>query len=140
MEPMTIRQYEETDYQDLVHWWQARKDWQPINKELLPQCGVIVEQADKKLAALFVYQDNTTPFAMLEWIVTNPDNTARESIVSLRVGIDYVMQAMKKVGRGALFTTSSNPALIRLLEKHGFEQTDTNVTHLCYVEPQPEEI
>lgn len=99
---------------------------------ILPTIGVCIYRGDKKLCFGFLYLESSCVVAHVEWIVTNPENTPRESLQSIGLAIDYLVGCAKKLGYQFIFTASNNKNLIRMYEKSGFKQTDKQMVHLVY--------
>jgi hypothetical protein len=130
---MKARPYTPDDYTVISEWWPAH-GWPKIDSWMLPASGVVIED-DKgtPLAASWLYMSNSNGVSMMEWTVTNPKNGALTSFRAL----GHLLEAIKAMAvandYGVMLTTSKNPALIRLYEKHGFTKTDEGVTHLLAI-------
>jgi|GEM_PF-2344735 len=120
-----------TDFKDLNEFT-VEHGWPPFNPLILPTIGVCVYEDDKKLCFGWLYLESSTIVAMVEWIVTNPKNTPRESLKSIKISINHLVGIAKKLGYSFIFTSAENKGLIKLYEKAGFEQTDKKMTHLVY--------
>jgi hypothetical protein len=125
---MIIREWTPEDYPVLKSWWEAH-GWNAVPLAALPQCGIIVEDDGVPKAAIFAYMDHSTPFAMIEWLITDPQS---KSPMAIKHAIKGIMQIVKSFGRTHMMTSSSNALLIRMFERYGFQQTDSNMTHLIY--------
>src|SRR5690606_10272023 len=81
------------------------------------------------------YLDNGgTGLAMLEWIVTNPDNAPRESLRALNTLLPFMRDHLRdRLDYPFILATCRQPALSRILEKHQFQRTDGQMTHHIYV-------
>lgn len=129
---MNARPYSPEDYIAISPWWPAH-GWPKIEAFMLPKSGVVVEEAGVPLAACWLYETIGTPICLMEWTVTNPKNSARLSVKALDFLVGAAKEAVVAMNYGVLITTSKHPALIRRLEKGGFEKTDAGVTHLMMI-------
>lgn len=129
---ITVRPYQETDYPTFAKWWEGH-NFQPVPAQILPILGNVACKDGAPIAAAWLYTDTTTPVAMLEWIVTDPENNPKISAV----GITHVVQSLKAAAAAAGFpiilSSCRQDSLARLMEKTGFERTDENVTHLISI-------
>ena len=118
-------------YNMVSTWWEGH-GWSPVPAGILPSLGVIVTSDDesKGHAAGFLYMDNSSPVAMMEWLVTNPENTPRESLASAKMLIDFLKIEAKALGYSVIMTGTKSDGLIKLYKKQGFTQTDEGLTHL----------
>jgi hypothetical protein len=74
--------------------------------------------------------DNSTGVAMLEWTVTNPQATPRQSYLAIAMLVQSAREVARSLDYGVIITTARQHALARCLEKNGFTKTDTGMTHL----------
>ena len=123
---MIIREWTPDDYPVLEKWWNAH-GWPAVPQQMLPACGIIVEDDGQPKAAIFAYMDHSTPFAMIEWLVTDPES---KSPTAIKHAIKGIMRIVRRHGREHMMTSSNNPLLIKMFEKYGFKQTDKEMTHL----------
>jgi len=114
-------------------WWTGH-GWAPVPAQLLPSLGVIVGSDDdrKGHCAGFLYMDNSSPVAMMEWVVTNPQNTPRESLGSISMMVDFLKIEAKALGYDVIMTGTKVDGLIKLYMKRGFTKTDEGMTHLIH--------
>ena len=119
----------EADYPMVCEWWTAH-GWPAVPRDMLPKLGCLVELDGVPKAAAWLYMDNSVGVAMLEWTVTNPGNTPRESLRS----INHLLGALKEVALendyGVVLAALKNEGLIRAFEKFGFHNNDSGITHL----------
>lgn len=130
---MRARPYKPEDYATIGEWWPAH-GWPKIEEFMLPKSGVVIEDATgTPLAAAWLYETIGTSLSLMEWTVTNPANSPKLSVKALEKLIGAVKAMAVGLNYGVVVTTSKHPALIRLLERGGFAQTDTGVTHLLAI-------
>ena len=114
----------------ITEWWKAH-DWPGVAQVILPKCGVMVEDdAGSGMAVGWLYMDNSTGVAMLEWVVTNPTLTPKQSYYAITMLVQSVREVARALNYGVVLTTAKQHALARCYEKNGFKQTDTGMTHL----------
>lgn len=119
----------ELDYPAVSQWWPAH-GWPAIPQAFLPKGGIIVEHGGAMRAAAWLYMDNSTGVAMMEWTVTNPDNTPRESLKALNLLFGGIKTMALDNDYGVILTAAKHEGLIKVYEKSGFKKTDDGVTHL----------
>lgn len=118
-----------TDHDEFSRWWVAH-GWPIIPKEMLPPTGFVAYKETGMKAAGWLLIDANVPIGCMEWIVTNPDNTPRESLVAIKTVVEQIKLIADEIGIKAIFTTVSNDALARVYESSGFIVTDKNSTCL----------
>lgn len=113
-----------------TEWWKAH-GWPGVALAILPKCGVLVEDdAAGGLAVGWLYMDNSVGVAMLEWTVTNPKATPKQSYMAIAMLVQSVREVARALDYGVVLTTAKQHALTRCYEKNGFRQTDNGMTHL----------
>lgn len=129
---MTIRIYEESDYEDAKDWWSEHGS-PVVHKTQLPKLGVVVEDGCGPLAMAWVYMDNSTGIARLAWPVVKPGIPARKSYQSLRMAIDFLCLHVKQLGYGLIETTTSHEGLVKLFQKNDFQIVERDMTIMMRV-------
>ena len=119
----------EADYDTVAPWWPAH-GWAAVPRNILPRLGVMIEIAGRPAAAAWLYMDNSIGVGMMEWAVTNPANTPRESLKACTMLVDCIRDCAAQNDYGVVLTSAKQPALIRLYEKAGFQKTDEGMAHL----------
>jgi hypothetical protein len=127
---MTLREINlDVDHPVLAVWWEAHK-WPVVPRSVLPKLGVVTLDGDLRVAAAFLYMDNSVGVCWLEWLVTNPDATGRQSLAGIAAVTEFLAERALEMNYGVMFTTCRQPALARIYERHGFGRTDEGVIHL----------
>lgn len=117
------------DYPMLETWWVGH-GWPAVPQRVLPPLGVIY----KDTAAGWLYMDNGgTGVAMMEWLVTNPKASPIAAAKAIHSVVDILKSEAKRMDYPIILTTCKQPALSRLLQREGFQETDTGMTHLLGV-------
>lgn len=121
------------DYELVSSWWKHH-GWEPVPVNCLPFLGAFILAPDgKELAAGWLYQDNSCPVCMLEWLVARPDTNAIRTVKALKNLINYFQAEAKSLGYHFMMSTSKNEALTRCLQSQDFQVTDTGVSHLINI-------
>lgn len=115
---MKVRDYKTEDRDELERWWKAH-DWTPVPEGILSPLGLMVETDDGvPMAAVWLYQTNS-PVMMVEWLVTNPDASPRDSYAA----VSMLLKAVKEIASNAesfAMTLIQQPSLVKIFAKHGF--------------------
>jgi hypothetical protein len=122
----------ETEYDIFKKWWKAH-GWDAVAPAVLPNFGYVVCDSDsgRMFAAGWAYMDKNTPIGFIEWLVTNPDNSPRESIKTLKVIIDGMTKMFERSGKLAVLVSTKSEGLVKLFKKAGYSVTDSGMTHLA---------
>lgn len=118
----------ETDYEELVRWWKSH-GWDALPNEDLPDTGFIAN--DTAFACLYI--DIHGRFAMLEWLVTNPDSSARQCLKSINEVLDRCLDMCREIGVKRVYSVLKNENLEKLYQKHGFIKGDTQVCDMIWI-------
>jgi hypothetical protein len=111
--------YEATDY-DLVEAWYIAHDRRPCPAEWLPANGFIATLNDEPVAILFLYVDVTSSVGIVEWMVTRPGLSVKETRAAIRYLIeDPITERALELGCVAL-TCFAFKATAREAEKCGW--------------------
>jgi N-acetylglutamate synthase-like GNAT family acetyltransferase len=118
----------DTDYEELCRWWRAH-GWEPLENEDIPDTGFIANET----AFGCLYIDIHGRFAMMEFVVTNPDAPARQCLRSLNEVIDKLLETATKIGVKRVYSVLKHEKLDKLYQKHGFIKGDTQVCDMIWV-------
>ena len=121
---MEVRRYTSSDYSSLETWWKDQ-NWSSVPEDHLPEYGLIVDG----IAAAFLYRTDSK-FALLEFVIANPNSSKEERSEALDLIIDNLLFVAKELGFSTVFTSLEHPKLLERYEKHGFVATDKNVTNM----------
>lgn len=122
-----------TDYPIIAKWWEAH-GWTSVPSQMLPPLGVVAFNSAHDCAAGWLYMDNgNSGVSMLEWLVSNPKISARESMRGIKAVTDFLGQAASEMGYSVMITTCRQESLARLHERNGFARTDEGMIHLVKV-------
>ena len=123
---MKAGKYKKEYYSELHSWWNTRDDWVALPEDVLPETGFVVIDDGILLAAGFVYRDATSILGMMEWIVSNPKNTARTTMKSLLLLVKHIAKYADE-NNIKLYTSLKNTGLERIYKQNGFIKTDQNM-------------
>lgn len=125
---ITIRYFDkEKDYGDVCAWWRGHS-WPEIPMDHLSEIGLIAECGGKKQAAVWLYL-LTPVFAAMEFLVTNPEAGARECVRAIHETVEHAKALSHDLGFKTVWTSLKHEKLARLFGEHGFQATDSGVTH-----------
>lgn len=124
---MKTRLYKPEDYATIEPWWVSRH--QPaVPANILPKCGVVVEEEGLLIAAAWIYQDNSVGVAWLAWLVSNPDVRAFDVEKALEVLLGGCELVIKEFGYGLMFTMTDRGSLGRWFQRNGFTPNHRGMT------------
>lgn len=124
-----LRMVSADDYTMFKTWWEGH-GWPAVPQRVLPPLGVVMGDC----AAGWLYMDNGgTGVAMMEWLVTNPDAPMLIAARSLTKVIEFLKAEAKRMEYPIILSTCRQPGLARLLNRAGFQTTDTEMIHLLGV-------
>jgi len=125
---MHVREYQPKDYEVLCQWW---KDWGwlPIDQEILPRYGWVVED-EKPVVAGFMYRTDDKKMAFFEFIVADKNVEGFKRAKALMKLLKTLVEEAKKEDVKLIYTCTANESLISTYQKLGLEKLETNVTTL----------
>jgi hypothetical protein len=119
---MILKVFEPEQYEMVANWWDAHH-WHAVPKEFLSKTGLLIEDEDgTPRAAVWLYRTDS-PVMMAEWLVTNPDNSARESYVAVKELLENVKAIADNAG-AYLMTFLQDESLVKVFQKQGFTIED----------------
>jgi hypothetical protein len=127
---MKTRLYAPEDYPVFAAWWPAH-GWPAVPVIILPKCGVVVESDEgTPRAVAWLYMDNSVGVASMEWTVTNPENTPKQSFAAVSILVGAIKCLAIEFDYGVVITSAKQDSLVRTYERTGFTKTDEGMTHL----------
>lgn len=106
-------------YEILTEWWE-KQDWAPVPVAGLPATGLIAYKGNEPLAAAFLY-DTDSAWALLEWIVGNPDSDKQDKRKAIGQIIDGLVVFAELKKKKFIHTVTRHKGLLKIYENHGFE-------------------
>lgn len=120
----------EKDHPVAMEWWKAH-GWPGVPVVILPKCGIMVESDEgKPMACAWMYMDNSVGVGMMEWTVTNPTNTPKQSYAAITFLIKAIRELALSFDYGVLLTSVKQEALARIYERNGFKASDEGMKHM----------
>lgn len=127
---INIREKDAALYPIFAEWWTAH-GWAPVNIAVLPKCGILITtDHHKPVMAAWLYMDNSTGVAMMEWTVGNPDASGREIYTAIARLVVAVKEVAASLDYGFILTTAKQHTLARCFERNGFTLNENGMTHL----------
>lgn len=127
-----LRTFTADDYPTVSQWWEGH-GWSPVPLPILPKLGILAEMHEgdtiQPIAAGWLYMDNSVGVGMLEWLVADPAANPRHVLKSLNALIDFIKERAKELGYNVLLGTCRQESLSKVLQKHGFNVTDSGMIH-----------
>lgn len=94
----------EQDYPTIKTWWTCRGGTPP-DPAILPDIGVIVEEAGVPISCLFLYTVSNASIAVAEWEATNPECTSPfKKTKALHMAFDFFEVMADKEGIRFIFS------------------------------------
>jgi hypothetical protein len=127
--------FEESDYQTVEAWWQGH-GWPAVPSVMLPKLGAVAYSGEVGLAAGWLYMDNSSGVAMLEWLVTKPEVKGTATGRGLQLMCEYLSPPANAVGHTIMLTPCRQESLARFHERNGFQTTDRKMIHMVKLMPK----
>ena len=128
-DPSPLRMWQPADYPMLAGWWHGH-GWPAVPQRVLPPLGVIHDNS----AAGWAYMDNGgIGVAMIEWLVTDPQASPIQAARSLSRVVEFLRSELRRMDYAIVLTTCRQESLARMLERQGFQRSDTGMIHLVGV-------
>lgn len=128
---LTIRQLNDTDYQDiLVNWW-TQWGWVAPEKDFLPDDGMggyIVYDDETPVCAGFIYVTNSR-VAWVDWIISNKEYRGKRK-ESIKMLIDTLTNLSKMSGSKYAYALIKNNSLIQTYESLGYVKGDSYTSEM----------
>ena len=119
----------EAHYPIVKEWWVSH-GWDPVPEVVLPKLGVIAfNKNGDGITAAWIYMDNSVGVSMLEWIVTNPENSPKDSLRGIKTVTKFLKDRAKDMDYKIMLATCRQKSLLKVLERTGFQKTDENIYH-----------
>jgi hypothetical protein len=120
-------------HQTAMQWWNGH-NWSGVSLAIVPRRGLLVsDDSGAELGCAWVYRDNSVGVAMLEWLVTNPANTPKQSLGAVLKLVAAARSLAISEGCAVLLTSVQHGALERIYERLGFTAIQRGVSHLVMV-------
>jgi hypothetical protein len=127
---MLTRPYQRTDYQ-LVNQWFKQYGWtNGVPEEHLPPTGVISNRDGIPVAVGFIYYADQTHMCWIDYVCADRDIPSHKKLAAILDVLDQLkIYAHNKLGNKCMiYTVSSNPQYLSILDKVGFHTGETTMT------------
>jgi hypothetical protein len=118
----------ERDYPLLKDWFEIHGSTTPP-VSILPKLGAVCTKNGEPAAMLFLYMDNSVGVCRMEFPVSKPKMSLKDTRTALRHLLVYMRRTAKELNYGVMFVTTF-PAMARYLEKEGFRIDRTNLVSM----------
>lgn len=126
---MILKEFNPEDYDMVAGWWKAH-GWTAVPELILSKTGLMIADEDgTPRAAIWLYRTDS-PVMMAEWLVTNPENTSRQSYAAVKKLLEDVKLIADSAG-AYLMTFLQDQSLVKNFEKQGFiiEEKPYTIVH-----------
>ncbi len=120
-----LKIYNEAEHYDLIKKWWQDHNWLPIDKNILPKTGLIVNDC----VAGFLYQTDSS-LAWVEWIVSDKNSDKKLRKESLYILINELTNIAKDMGFTHTWSWLENENLIKYFTEQGYVFGDRNMTNV----------
>lgn len=108
--------------------WLSRRISRDFFLNWMPKTGLVVNDDNgHALCVGVLYLDRSSPVGVFGWLISNPDNKARESAEAIRLLIASMPSYAEKQGVKHLLTMFDSRGINRELDRFGFINADENV-------------
>ena len=121
----------EKHYGVVSEWWK-KQDWEVLPIHALPTVGMIAYDKEIPVASGFLYNTDST-FALIEFIVGNPDLDHKVRGEGLDIVINSLMDSAKLMDKKVILSYTSHKRLIDRYENHGFFKGDRDMIGMTKV-------
>lgn len=118
-------------YAELSRWWR-KQDWEPLPLSALPTIGMVTMDGDVAIASGFLYNTDSD-FALIEFIVGNPELKHEVRGEGLDLVIDRLTSSAKEMGKKILISYTNHGRLIDRYKEHKFVESDLNMTGMTRI-------
>jgi len=116
---LNIRMLQDSDWDTLVSWWDAWKEWKAPPKDMLPdngKGGFMVENESGPIVAGFVYTANSKT-ALLEFIVSDPKYKGNDRKEAIELLIKGAEEVCKEKGYKYIFSIDDTKPSYEIIKK-----------------------
>lgn len=133
---LTIRQLNDTDYDNiLVEWWN-QWGWNPPQKDFLPDNGMggyIIYDEDIPICAGFIYVTNSK-VSWVDWIISNKEYREKaKRREAIKLLIQSLTNISKMSGSKYIYALIKNNSLIKTYVDLGFIKGDSYTSEMIKV-------
>lgn len=125
-----IKPYKNSDFEQIVSWWNFYKECPPIEGMMIEDGTFILELNNTPAICVTVFLTQSKEICYFEGLIKNPmfkDNNLNEYVKLL---VDHCSDYCKNKGYKRVVAFSSNSKLTNKYESFGFNRTLQNLTGL----------
>lgn len=127
---MILKEFKPEQYDMVSEWWTAH-GWHSVPQEFLSKTGLLIMDEDGTFrAAIWIYRTDSA-VSMAEWLVTNPENTPKQSYAAVKKLLTDVKLIADASG-SYLMTFLQDESLVKIFKKQGFIVEEKQYTILHY--------
>lgn len=126
---MNVRLFKkDKDYPIVLEWWNKYQQT-PAPIEFLSDWGVIVNDDNKAICAIWFYPVVSVKFGFIMSPIANPDTTKEQRNIALNLCLETIHEIAKDLGYSTVMCWSNVGAFKARLETFGYLPGDQNCTH-----------
>lgn len=118
-----IKQFKIDEHYEILEGWWKKQDFTPISIPSLSQTGLIAYKDNQPLASGFLY-DTDSAWALIEWIVGNPDSNKDDRREAVGQVIEGLIVFAELKGKKLIHTITKHENLMKTYVDHGFIKAD----------------
>ena len=126
-----IRAYSPIEHYEIFSYFSTLHKWPILEESLLPPIGFVSYLNDLPACFSFVYETVGSKWAILEWLMVNPDLEKVSRSLVIEECIEAAKQHAKNKGL-VLFTSCKSAKLNQRYIDAGFQKTDEGMTNFVY--------
>ena len=109
----------EKDFEVMCGWVKAVNQM-PIQPEVLPSVGGIIEKDGLGICCGFLYLSTDTPVSVIEWMYFNPDMSGVDKYVGADMLYEMLCECAVAEKHPVIFTSTTSTGLEKVIEANGF--------------------
>jgi hypothetical protein len=114
----------------VADWWRAW-GWPVMGEEHFPFNGRMILKDGVPVAAGWLFLTDSA-WAILEWIVGNPNAAHGERVDAIDLLVEELLRLAKDNGKLEVFSSVNHPTLIDAYRRHGMMETDKGMTNFVW--------
>jgi len=120
----------EKHYEIVGSWWTAA-GWPVLPLSHLSDIGQVISVDGVPAVCGWIFQTDSA-WCLFEFVVANPEVRKAPRALAMSTLIGWAKAAAEDMGFKNVFSSISNPMLIKRYEREGFKVTDSGMTNLVY--------
>lgn len=118
-----IRNYQHSDYEMIVSWWNEYNEIPPTQDMMISDSSFIIESDNKSVASITLYYPNTFAVAHIANPIANPSYTNEDRKSLINSLISYAGNEAKKKGYKTLLALPYKDKIISRFKEWGFQES-----------------